>query len=414
MVVETRYAAGDGVLLGAGDHWVLVTDPHDDDVLDEIWVVVSRSRAATGSVTEEVLALLEKAFEGDPPALAVVDLSAGGSASLSRGHGHVRVLGADRILSLDGGADPVALVPTRRLVAGVVAASRAEIRPLAHKVAPTSAAPAVPAQAAAPGMIDGIPASILAATGPAGPPPPRPRRRDPAQVSEDTGSLHDTTEPDPAFMERISEGGHTTIRSTDPGQHAGEDSGADSGEPEVDDHDGSTVHRPGPVPHLRHGTHETVLAVSCPLGHLTSPSQPSCRVCRQRVAPQEPRRVARPTLGGLRLPTGEVVPLDRGVVLGRRPAPLEGAGDWPHLVHLPSDHTFVSRMHLHIELDGWQVLARDLDSRGGTMLTMPGRPAERMRAGEAYVLDPGASLDLAEVYEVRFEVGSAAATVGER
>jgi len=37
-----------------------------------------------------------------------------------------------------------------------------------------------------------------------------------------------------------------------------------------------------------------------------------------------------------------------------------------------------------------------------------------MRAGEAYVLDPGASLDLAEVYEVRFEVGSAAATVSER
>ena len=83
-------------------------------------------------------------------------------------------------------------------------------------------------------------------------------------------------------------------------------------------------------------------------------------------------------------------------------------------MHLPPDHTFVSRMHLHIELDGWQVLARDLDSRGGTMLAMPGRDPERMRAGEAYVLEPGAVLDLAEVYEVRFEVGSAAATVSER
>ena len=39
------------------------------------------------------------------------------------------------------------------------------------------------------------------------------------------------------------------------------------------------------------------------------------------------------------------------------------------------------------------------------MLTMPGRAPEQMRAGEAYVLEPGASLDLAEVYEVRFEVG---------
>jgi hypothetical protein len=135
-------------------------------------------------------------------------------------------------------------------------------------------------------------------------------------------------------------------------------------------------------------------------------------VCHQKVAPQEPRRVPRPPLGGLRLPTGEVVPLDRGVVLGRKPAPLEGTSDWPHLVHLPADHTFVSRMHLHIELDGWQVLAHDLDSRGGTMLAMPGRDPVRMRAGEAYVLEPGTTLDLAEVYEVRYEVGSAAGSVG--
>lgn len=402
MVVETRYAAGDGVLLGTGDLWVLVTDPRDDDVLEEVWALVSQARPATGSVTEDVLSVLEEAFEGDPPALAVVDLSSGASASVSRGHGHVRAVGADRILSLDGGADPGRLAPTRRLVGGVVAASRAEVRPLAHRVAPSPVA-AVPAPAPAPGMIDGIPASILAATGPEGPPPPRARRpAEPAPASEDTGSLHDTTEPDPDFMERILEGGHTTIRT------------AVAGSPEADDHDGATVHRPGPAQHLRQGTHETVLALSCPQGHLTSPSLPACRVCHQRVAPQEPRRVPRPTLGGLRLPTGEVVPLDRGVVLGRKPAPLEGAGDWPHLVHLPSDHTFVSRMHLHIELDGWQVLARDLDSRGGTMLTMPGREPERMRAGEAYVLEPGARLDLAEVYEVRFEVGAASGTVSGR
>ncbi|WP_156411582.1 FHA domain-containing protein [Nocardioides sp. Soil805] len=405
--METRYAAGDGVLLGAGDHWVLVADPRDDEVLEQVWALLTQTHPVTGSVTEEVIAVLEKAFEGDPPALAVVDLSSGGSSSVSRGRGHVRVLGGDRILSLDGGADPGELLPTRRLVAGVVAASRAEIRPLAHRTAPAPSA-AAPAPAPAPGMIDGIPEAILAAKGPEGPPPARPRRPvEPVRAAEDTGSLPDTTEPDPAFMERILQGGHTTI-------HPAQDAEPSPGPDGPDDHDGATVHRPAPAPHLRHGTTETVLAVSCPQGHLTSPSQPSCRVCRQRVAPQEPRRVDRPPLGGLRLPTGEVVPLDRGVVLGRKPAPVEGAGDWPHLVHLPSDHTFVSRMHLHIELDGWQVLARDLDSRGGTMLTMPGREPERMRAHEAYVLEPGASLDLAEVYEVRFESGPAAGAVGER
>ena len=61
MVVETRYAAGDGVLLGAGDHWVLVTDPRDDDVLEDVWAVLSGSRPVTGSVTEEVLATLHEA-----------------------------------------------------------------------------------------------------------------------------------------------------------------------------------------------------------------------------------------------------------------------------------------------------------------------------------------------------------------
>ena len=406
MVVETRYAAGDGVLLGSGDHWVLVTDPGDDDVLEELWALVTGARPAPGSMTEQVLAVLEKCFDGDPPALAVVDLSPGGSTSVSRGRGHVHVVGADRILSLDGGTDPRELVPTRRLVAGVVAASRAEVRPLSQRVAPPPA-PGEQAPVATPVLIDGIPAAILAATGPEGPPPARPRPRpEPVSAMDDTGSLHDTSEPDPGFMERIHGGGRTTIQPPASGP-------SDAG-PRTDEHDGATVHRSAPAPHLRHGTSDTVLAVSCPQGHLTSPSLPSCRVCHQRVAPQEPRRVPRPTLGGLRLPTGEVVPLDRGVVLGRKPAPLEGTGDWPHLVHLPPDHTFVSRMHLHIELDGWQVLARDLDSRGGTMLTMPGRDPARMRAGEAYVLEPGACLDLAEVYEVRFEVGPPAGAGGGR
>lgn len=409
MVVETRYAAGDGVLLVAGDLWVLVSDPSDEAVLEEVWALVSGARPAGGSVAEEVVAVLERAFAGDPPGLAVVDLSAGATAGISRGRGHVQVRGADRVLSLDAGKCPAPLAPTRPLVAGVVAASRAEVRPLAHRVASVPVS-VPPPPAHAPGMIDGIPAAILAATGPEGPPPPRPRQRPAPPAPEGTGSLHDTTEPDPAFVARILEGGRTTIRPP-----ASEPVPAG---PAVHDHDadhgGDTAHRPGPSPHLRHGTPETVLALSCPQGHLTSPSLPACRVCHQRLAPQEPRRVPRPTLGGLRLPTGEVVPLDRGVVLGRKPAPLEGTGDWPHLVHLPPDQTFVSRMHLLIELDGWQVLARDLDSRGGTMLTRPGRDPERMRSGEAYVLEAGTVLDLAEVYEVRFEVGTAGGAVSGR
>ena len=405
MNVEARYAPGTGVLVGAGGHWLLMTDPGDEQVLQDLWEVVSAPPSPAGggaSTVERVLAVAEKAFDGDPPALAMVDLTAGGSASVSRGHGHVRLAGSDRVLSLSGGSDPQALAHTRRLVGGVVAADRVELRPLSGRLAPAPAsvqdAPAVTATGS---LIDGIPADILAAKGPDGP-PPRPRTRRPApEPGTDTGPLHDTTEPPPGLMtERIHEGGHTTIRPPAP---AGGDTATDAG---PDDHDGSTVHRPA---HLVPGTTSTVLAVSCPLGHLTPPSSPSCRTCHQRVAPQEPRRVQRPPLGGLRLPTGEVVPLDRGVVLGRKPAPVEGSGDWPHLVHLPADHSFVSRMHLQVELDGWDVVARDLDSRGGTTIAPPGRDPERMRPRDAYVLEPGTVLDLAEVYAVRFETGPVAA-----
>lgn len=87
------------------------------------------------------------------------------------------------------------------------------------------------------------------------------------------------------------------------------------------------------------------------------------------------------------------------------PAPDSGSTDWPHLVHLPASHSFVSRRHLQIELDGWEVLARDLNSRGGTTITPPGGTSESMRPGEAYVLVPGTVLELAEIYAVRLEAG---------
>ncbi len=396
MIVEARYVGGTGVLLGSGAHWALLTDPGDEQVVQELWEALSMTAPSGSTVAERVLAIAENAFDGDPPGLAVVDFTSGASTTLSRGSGHVRLAGADRVLSLDGGTDPDSLATPRRLVGGVVSADRVMLRPLSAKVAPVAHAREVGAPPATPTLIDGIPDNILAAKGPDGPPPRTRVQRRVDEPAEDTGALHDTAEPDPLFSARIEEGTHTTIRPAAPPVDAS---------PGVDDHDGETTFRPA---HLAHGTSSTVLAVSCPLGHLTPPALPSCRLCHQRVAPQEPRRVQRPPLGGLRLPTGEVVPLDRGVLLGRKPAPSEASTDWPHLVHLPSSHSFVSRRHLQVELDGWDVVARDLDSRGGTTITPPGRDPQRMRPGDAYVLEPGTVLDLAEVYAVRFETGAAA------
>ena len=186
------------------------------------------------------------------------------------------------------------------------------------------------------------------------------------------------------------------------------------------DHDGHTTFRPAgpptpstptteptpepPVDHLGQNTRETVLAVHCPQGHVTPAATASCRVCHLAVPPQEPQRLPRPRLGVLHLPDGTQVPLDRGVVVGRQPAAAPSSEDWPHLVRLPPDHTYVSRSHLLVELDGWLVLATDLGSRGGTTLRAPGRAPERIRAGERYVWEPGQVLDLADGYEILYTV----------
>jgi hypothetical protein len=124
LIVEARYASGVGVLVGSGAHWVLLTDPGDERVVHEIWDALTLAAPSGAGVAERVLAIAEKAFEGDPPGLALVDFTSGASTTLSRGAGHVRLAGPARVLSLDGGADPDTLATTRRLVGGVVAADR--------------------------------------------------------------------------------------------------------------------------------------------------------------------------------------------------------------------------------------------------------------------------------------------------
>ncbi|WP_426246190.1 hypothetical protein [Nocardioides sp. LHG3406-4] len=416
MVVETRYAAGSGVLLGAGEHWLLITDPGDEEVVERLWSALGDGPRAA----EKVLDIVEAAFGGEPPGLVLIDLTPGTGQTVSLGSGRVRVEGPARLISL---VDETPGGGLRRLVGGVVAAQRAEIRPLSPSVTgPATGTPAAEAETSTEGMIDGIPQAILEARGPDGPPKPRARHLRAASVS-DSGP-RDTSEPDPFVNERV-DGPAAEVTDSTPYADTPPTGGStplDGGEPvgstgavtgkrlpgapvEEHDHDGSTVFRSSGPEHLVSTTGETVQAVWCPDGHLTQPDAPLCRICRKQVAPQAAQRVSRPTLGGLRLPTGEVVPLDRGVILGRRPAPIPGTGDWPHLVHLSPEHTYVSRMHVQIEINGWLVIARDLGSRGGTTWKVPGRPPEKMVANESYVLEPGHALDLADVYEVRYEAG---------
>ena len=148
-----------------------------------------------------------------------------------------------------------------------------------------------------------------------------------------------------------------------------------------------------------------VLAVRCPAQHLNRPELRECRFCRRDIPPQEPIDVRRPDLGVLRLSTGDVIPLDRGVLLGRSPR-LTGDQDprWPpHLVRVPSPQNDISRTHVEVLIDGWDVVIRDLNSTNGTTLRPPGRPPLRLRPAEEHVIRPGAVFTLAEQVSVSFE-----------
>lgn len=386
--MRAGYTPGSGLLVGSDDRWLLASVPADRDHARRLWA------ALVEAVRPDLEAVAELAVSLSPsaPDLVLVDLRTG--RSVLRGGAGVAERSGDLLLTLSP-HDPAAELP---LSGGVVAAASVRL------VGARLAAPAAPAAAPVPGLIDGIPRSIReqrapdppprlvsrgsdsgpmptappSAPGPTGPGHTGPIHTGPIHTGP-TGPISTTTEPDE----------HTRVRGAGRAVISG---------PE---HDGHTVGRSGDLEPLRQYTGESVHATRCPAGHFTPPHSATCRTCGATVPAQAPVRVPRPPLGVLRLPDGQALLLDRGAVLGRQPQALPGE-TWPHLVQLPEGATHLSRMHLHVELDGWNVIARDLGSRAGTVLVAPGRPPERLRPHEAHLLEDGAVLHLAEEYVVRF------------
>jgi hypothetical protein len=149
-----------------------------------------------------------------------------------------------------------------------------------------------------------------------------------------------------------------------------------------------------------------VPALLCPSGHVNPPSGATCRRCGAPL-PHDPVPVPRPVLGVLRLSLGDVIALDRGVLMGRNPrtdfAGTDGE-ERPHVVKLPSADGDISRTHLRITLDGWHVLVTDLNSTNGTLVTLPGRDPQQLRPGEPVPIQPGTVVTLADGIDFRYEV----------
>ncbi len=119
-------------------------------------------------------------------------------------------------------------------------------------------------------------------------------------------------------------------------------------------------------------------------------------------APLAPPRPPAP--GRLLLSTGQVLLLDRTVVIGRRPRSTRVTGtDLPHLVAVDSPQQDISRSHVELRVEGDAIVATDLHTTNGTTLHRAGMEPMRLHPGEATVVVPGDVIDLGDEITVLIE-----------
>ncbi len=123
---------------------------------------------------------------------------------------------------------------------------------------------------------------------------------------------------------------------------------------------------------------------------------------RPPIAGQEmaPDVVSRP-VASLVFSTGDVIEVDRTVLIGRAPEARQFAShDQPRVVTVSSPNQEISSTHLEIRpgagADHGSAIATDLGSTNGTILVQPGLASEELKAGIAVSLIPGAVLDLGD------------------
>jgi len=188
------------------------------------------------------------------------------------------------------------------------------------------------------------------------------------EVVEDAAALDGAAEPaDPA-------GAAEPAEPSEPPEPAEPSEPVEQGEPDparLGDHDGRTI-MSGDLDALREQTPNTD---PIPSGASTDPA----------------------TTARLELSTGDVVVLDRDVVIGRRPEVerVQG-GRVPTVVTVPSPQQDVSRTHLRIGRSGEQVLATDLHSMNGTLLVGADGITRNLDGGAPHPLADGDTLDIGD------------------
>lgn len=143
-----------------------------------------------------------------------------------------------------------------------------------------------------------------------------------------------------------------------------------------------------------------VSAVVCQLGHPNPPGAQYCRICQGPVGTIS-RLVPRPTLAVVRSSFGVSLDLSSPILIGRAP---DTKGDLSvQVLKVPSPNTDISRSHLRVQSNGWQVEVIDLNSTNGSMLAVPGRAPFRMQPGVPTQIPLGSIVDLGDGIQIRLD-----------
>ncbi|CAG7844914.1 hypothetical protein USB125703_01167 [Pseudoclavibacter triregionum] len=173
------------------------------------------------------------------------------------------------------------------------------------------------------------------------------------------------------------------------------------------DHDGHTV-RTESIAELRRRAAETSAAAAqaaAPQASGPAPTAPTeaGTTAPITVIPEAPELAVVTS-------TGVTTPLEGVIVYGRapradHPGVLDGlSGELarrdPRTVVI-SGSTDISRNHVRVSLEGGAIIVTDLHSRNGTDIVLPGRSAQRLRAGEPTAVLPGTVVDLGDGITLR-------------
>jgi len=380
MTSVVRPLPGPGLVCRSGD-FLLVCAEEEDGVAELLGLVsqVADAGGDGGMLVRRVTAVLAADLDGFSACAACGPTSDGRLAVLVHGSATARIGGGEGEVTLSA-VDAVTSVT--RLIAGPISSIRLEIpgagQPsrfarldsgvvaAAGFVTSTADAAApvpvpVPAPAPVPAAED-VPAVV--ATPEPVPAEPAPAEPAPAEPAPAEPAPADPAPAEPAPAEPVPAWNAPTVY--------GEQPPPDFSAPPAD---------PLPVRAglatevIGTGVRATILGLACPNGHLNDPSLPNCSTCGASLAGLPPtlREGPRPPLGVLTLDDGSSYVLDQDFVLGREPQhdPEVVAGSARPLKIADSEGV-VSRRHLRVALNGWDIQVIDLGSANGTYVQYPG------------------------------------------